>query len=44
MLTSMPGLSSLAGLAVGLLCVPLLAWGRYDVALAAILFNRLLEL
>jgi phosphatidylglycerophosphate synthase len=34
---------SLAGLAVGLLCVPLLAWGRHDVALAAILFNRLLD-
>jgi phosphatidylglycerophosphate synthase len=34
---------SLAGLAVGLLTVPLLAWGRPDLALAAILLNRLLD-
>jgi phosphatidylglycerophosphate synthase len=34
---------SLAGLAVGLLTVPLLAWGRPELALAAVLLNRLLD-
>jgi phosphatidylglycerophosphate synthase len=34
---------SLAGLAVGLTTVPLLACGRYDVALLAILLNRLID-
>lgn len=34
---------TLAGLAVGLLTVPLLAYERYDAALAAILVNRLLD-
>ncbi len=35
--------ASLVGLAVGLLAVPLLAVGRYDWALAAILLNRLID-
>ena len=34
---------SLAGLAVGLATVPLLAWGRYDAALLVILLNRLID-
>ena len=34
---------SLAGLAVGLTVVPLLAWGRYDMALLVILLNRLID-
>ena len=34
---------SLAGLAIGLTTVPLLAWGRYDAALVAILVNRLID-
>ena len=34
---------SLAGLAVGLTVIPLLAWGRYDMALLAILLNRLID-
>jgi phosphatidylglycerophosphate synthase len=34
---------SLAGLAVGLTVIPLLAWGRYDVALLVILLNRLID-
>src|SRR5215211_392271 len=34
---------SLAGLAVGLTTVPLLAWGRYDMALLVILLNRLID-
>lgn len=34
---------SLAGLAVGLITVPLLAWGRYDAALVVILLNRLMD-
>ena len=34
---------SLAGLAIGLTTVPLLAWGRYDAALLAILVNRLID-
>jgi phosphatidylglycerophosphate synthase len=35
--------ASLAGLAVGLLAVPALAYGRYDLALPAILLNRLVD-
>jgi phosphatidylglycerophosphate synthase len=35
--------TSLAGLAVGLLAVPALAHGRYDLALLAILLNRLVD-
>ncbi|TAJ41793.1 MAG: CDP-alcohol phosphatidyltransferase family protein [Reyranella sp.] len=35
--------TSLAGLAVGLLAVPALAHGRYDLALLAILLNRLID-
>lgn len=35
--------ASLAGLAVGLLAVPALAHGRYDLALLAILLNRLID-
>jgi phosphatidylglycerophosphate synthase len=35
--------ASLVGLAVGLLAVPALAWGRYDLALLAILLNRLID-
>ena len=34
---------SLAGLAVGLAAVPLLAVGRFDLALASILLNRLID-
>ena len=34
---------SLAGLAVGLATVPLLAWGRYELALLLILLNRLID-
>lgn len=35
--------ASLSGLAVGLLAVPALAHGRYDLALLAILLNRLVD-
>ena len=35
--------TSLAGLVVGLLAVPALAHGRYDLALLAILLNRLID-
>lgn len=35
--------ASLAGLAVGLLAVPALAHGRYDLALLIILLNRLID-
>jgi phosphatidylglycerophosphate synthase len=38
-----PNAVSLIGLGVGLLAVPLLAWGRYDWALAVILLNRLID-
>jgi phosphatidylglycerophosphate synthase len=34
---------SLAGLAVGLATVPLLAWGHYELALLVILLNRLID-
>lgn len=34
---------SLAGLAIGLTAVPLLAWGRYEMALLVILLNRLID-
>ena len=34
---------SVAGLAVGLTVIPLLAWGRYDMALLVILLNRLID-
>lgn len=34
---------SLAGLAVGLMTIPLLAWERYDAALLVILLNRLID-
>jgi phosphatidylglycerophosphate synthase len=34
---------SLAGLAIGLSCVPLLAFGHYGLALGAILVNRLFD-
>ena len=34
---------SLGGLAIGLLAVPLLAWGRYEAALLVILLNRLID-
>jgi len=34
---------SLAGLAVGLAAVPMLAFGHYGAALVAILLNRLLD-
>jgi phosphatidylglycerophosphate synthase len=34
---------SLAGLAIGLTVIPLLAWGRYDMALLVILLNRLID-
>lgn len=34
---------TLSGLAVGLIAVPLLAWGQYGAALAAILLNRLID-
>ncbi|MDI1287591.1 MAG: CDP-alcohol phosphatidyltransferase family protein [Reyranella sp.] len=36
-------IASLAGLAVGLLAVPALALGRYDLALGLILLNRLID-
>jgi phosphatidylglycerophosphate synthase len=35
--------TSVVGLAIGLLAVPLLAFGRYEVALVVILLNRLLD-
>ncbi len=35
--------ASLTGLAIGLLAVPALAHGRYDLALVAILLNRLID-
>ena len=35
--------TTLAGLAIGLLAVPLLAYGRYDAALVVILLNRLID-
>ncbi|MBI3197230.1 MAG: CDP-alcohol phosphatidyltransferase family protein, partial [Rhodospirillales bacterium] len=35
--------ASLVGLMIGLLAVPALAHGRYDLALLAILFNRLID-
>ncbi|MDP1964198.1 MAG: CDP-alcohol phosphatidyltransferase family protein [Reyranella sp.] len=35
--------ASLAGLAIGLLAMPALAHGRYDLALLAILLNRLID-
>ena len=34
---------SIAGLAIGLAAVPLLAWGRYETALLVILLNRLID-
>jgi phosphatidylglycerophosphate synthase len=34
---------SLAGLAIGLTVIPLLAWDRYEVALLVILLNRLID-
>jgi phosphatidylglycerophosphate synthase len=34
---------SVAGLGVGLAVIPLLAWGRYELALLVILLNRLLD-
>jgi phosphatidylglycerophosphate synthase len=34
---------SVAGLAIGLTTVPLLAWGRYELALVVILLNRLID-
>ena len=34
---------SVAGLAVGLTVIPLLAWGRYELALLVILLNRLID-
>jgi phosphatidylglycerophosphate synthase len=34
---------SIAGLAIGLAVIPLLAWGRYDMALLVILLNRLID-
>ncbi len=34
---------SLAGLAIGLTTIPLLAWGRYEMALLVILANRLID-
>jgi phosphatidylglycerophosphate synthase len=34
---------SVAGLAIGLAAVPLLAWGRYEMALVVILLNRLID-
>jgi phosphatidylglycerophosphate synthase len=34
---------SLAGLAIGLTVIPLLAWERYEVALLVILLNRLID-
>jgi phosphatidylglycerophosphate synthase len=34
---------SVAGLAIGLAAVPLLAWGHYEMALVVILLNRLID-
>jgi phosphatidylglycerophosphate synthase len=34
---------SIAGLAIGLTTLPLLAWGRYEMALLVILLNRLID-
>ena len=34
---------SVAGLGVGLTTIPLLAWGRYELALVVILLNRLID-
>jgi phosphatidylglycerophosphate synthase len=34
---------SVVGLAIGLTTVPLLAWGRYEIALLVILLNRLID-
>ena len=34
---------SMAGLAIGLATIPLLAWGRYEMALLVILLNRLID-
>jgi phosphatidylglycerophosphate synthase len=34
---------SVTGLAIGLAAVPLLAWGRYEMALVVILLNRLID-
>lgn len=34
---------SVGGLAIGLTTVPLLAWGRYEMALLVILLNRLID-
>jgi phosphatidylglycerophosphate synthase len=34
---------SVVGLAIGLAAVPLLAWGRYEMALLVILLNRLID-
>src|SRR4029450_3100111 len=34
---------SIAGLAIGLTTIPLLAWGRYEMALLVILLNRLID-
>lgn len=34
---------SVAGLVVGLTTIPLLAWGRYELALLVILLNRLID-
>lgn len=34
---------SVAGMAVGLTTIPLLAWGRYELALLVILLNRLID-
>ena len=34
---------SVAGLVIGLAAVPLLAWGRYEMALVVILLNRLID-
>lgn len=34
---------SIAGLAVGLTTIPLLAWGRYEMALLVVLSNRLID-
>ena len=34
---------SIAGLAIGLTAIPLLAWGHYEMALLVILLNRLID-
>ena len=34
---------SIAGLAIGLTTIPLLAWGRYEMALLVIVLNRLID-